>query len=239
METHRVAATIATILTLAAAQADVYMGLAVNKRHYQRNAFKVDFDSGELNLLLRDGVVILAPCSVDPQLFFFGPSMPCPLGATGFVAQGDVDRDGIRDDNQYWSVDSVIPALAIEPSRPDLAQLFSAPPSKLPRPLPNFRDDSVVTFYNVSTAAVRQYDQSRYELILRYGSVPQVETAANLGAILFGGTLDVVVTGLDIAGSPLTVPVPVGAGAIGIRRMALAEIGSVQSIRRRPDRSRG
>ncbi len=215
METHRVAATIATLLTLAAAQADVYMGLAVNKRLYQRNAFKVDFDSGELNLLLRDGLVILAPCATDPQLFFFGPSPACPLGATGFIAQGDVDRDGIRDDNQYWSVDSVIPALAIEPSRPELAQLFSAPPSKLPRPLPNFRDDSLVTFYDISTAAVIQYDQSRYELILRYGSIPQVETAFTLGGILVGGTLDVVVTGQDIAGSPLSVPVPVVAGAFG------------------------
>jgi hypothetical protein len=80
METHRIAATVATLLTLAAAQADVFMGLAVNKRHYQRNAFKVDFDSGELNLILRDGLVILAPCATDPQLFFFGPSIPCPWG---------------------------------------------------------------------------------------------------------------------------------------------------------------
>lgn len=235
METHRVAATIATILTLAAAQADVYMGLAVNKRHYQRNSFKVDFDSGELDLILRDGLVILAPCATDPQLFFFGPSLPCPLGATGFVAQGDIDRDGIRDDNQYWSVASVIPALAIEPSRPELAQLFSAPPSKLPRPLPNFRDDSVVTFYDISTAAVLQYDQSRYELILRYGSIPQVETAFTLGGILVGGTLDVVVTGQDIAGSPLSVPVPVVAGAFGAEvaesiRVALAATPAVTNF---------
>ena len=215
METHRIAATVATLLTLAAAQADVFMGLAVNKRHYQRNAFKVDFDSGELNLILRDGLVILAPCATDPQLFFFGPSIPCPLGATGFIAQGDVDRDGIRDDNQYWSVASVIPAFVIEPSRPELAQLFSAPPSKLPRPLPNFRDDSLVTFYDISTAAVTQFDQSRYELIIRYGSIPQVETASTLGGILIGGTLDVVVTGQDIAGSPLTIPVPVTAAAVG------------------------
>lgn len=218
METHRIAATVATLLTLAAAQADVYMGLGISKTHYQRNAFKVDFNSGELNLILRDGLVILdGACGIDPQLFFFGPSIipPCPLGATGFIAAGDVDRDGIRDDNQYWSVLSVIPAFVIEPSRPELAQLFSAPPSKLPRPLPNFRDDSVVTFYDISTAAVTQYDQSRYELILRYGSIPQVETANVLGSIVGSGNLIVTVTGQDIVGSPLSIPVAVTALDLG------------------------
>lgn len=235
METHRIAATVATLLTLAAAQADVFMGLGVNKRHYQKNAFKVDFESGELNLILRDGLVILDPaCVIDPQLFFFGPSQipPCPLGATGFVAAGDVDRDGIRDDNQYWSVQSVIPAFVIEPSRPELAQLFSAPPSKLPRPLPNFRDDSVVTFYDISTAAVTQYDQSRYELIIRYGSIPQVETASTLGTINITGALNVVVSGQDIVGSPLSIPVPVtaltdGAGVANSIRVALAAIPAI------------
>jgi hypothetical protein len=216
METRWIYASVASLLTLAAAQADVFMGLAANKSYYQRNAFALEFDRGELVLQLRDGLVILdGACVVDPQLFFFGPSIACPIGATGFIAAGDVDRDGIRDDNQYWSVQSVIPAFVIEPSRPELAQLFSAPPSKLPRPLPNFRDDSVVTFYDISTATVRQYDQSRYELILRYGSVPQVETAVTLGGIEVTGVLDVVVTGQDIVGSPLTVNVPVTALDIG------------------------
>lgn len=238
METHRIAATVATLLTLAAAQADVYMGLAVDKTHYQRNAFKLDFDSGELNLILRDGLVILdGACVIDPQLFFFGPSQipPCPLGATGFVAQGDIDRDGIRDDNQYWSVLTVIPAFVVEPSRPELAQLFSAPPSKLPRPLPNFRDDSVVTFYDISTAAVTQYDQSRYELILRYGSIPQIETANLLGAIIGDGSLSVTVTGQDIVGSPLTIAVPVLALDLGNEaadkvRVALAAVPAITNF---------
>lgn len=238
METHRIAATVATLLTLATAQADVYMGLGVNKRYYQQNAFKLEFDTGELDLLVRDGLVILAFCTIDPQLFFFGPVLVppiCPLGATAFIAAGDVDRDGIRDDNQYWSVDSVIPAFIIEPSRPELAQLFSAPPSKLPRPLPNFRDDSVVTFYDIRGASVTQYDQSRYELIIRYGSVPQVETAATLGTINITGALDVVVSGQDIVGSPLTVPVAVTAGLNGPGvansiRVALAAVPAITDV---------
>jgi hypothetical protein len=219
METHRIAATAATLLTLAGAQAqEVFMTLSVDKRFYQRSGFRLDFAAGQLNLLLSDGQVYLdGACVIDPQPFFFGPSQlpPCPLGATGFVAQGDVDRDGIRDDNQYWSVVGVVPAFLVEPSRPDLVQLFSAPPSKLPRPLSNFRDDSIVTFYNVSTPAVTQYDWSRYELTLPYGSNSQVETAVVQALIQTGGFLNVVVTGVDIAGSPLVVQVPVLPGDFG------------------------
>lgn len=219
METHRIAATAATLLTLAAAQAqEVFMTLSVDKRFYQRNGFRLDFAAGQLNLLFSDGQVYLdGACVIDPQPFFFGPSQlpPCPLGATGFVAQGDVDRDGIRDDNQYWSVVGVVPAALVEPSRPDLVQLFSAPPSKLPRPLSNFRDDSIVTFYNVSTPAVTQYDWSRYELTLPYGSNAQVETAVVQALIQTGGILNVIVTGVDIAGSPLAVQVPVLPGDFG------------------------
>lgn len=219
METHRIAATAATLLTLAGAQAqEVFMTLSVDKRFYQRSGFRLDFAAGQLNLLLSDGQVYLdGACVIDPQPFFFGPSQlpPCPLGATGFIAQGDVDRDGIRDDNQYWSVVGVVPAFLVEPSRPDLVQLFSAPPSKLPRPLSNFRDDSIVTFYNVSTPAVTQYDWSRYELTLPYGSNSQVETAVVQALIQTGGFLNVVVTGVDIAGSPLVVQVPVLPGDFG------------------------
>lgn len=216
MLTHRIFTTLASLLTLAAAQADVYMGLGVNKRHYQYNGLSLRFDGGELNLLLRDGLVILDGCATDPQLFFFGPSIVCPLGATALIAQGDVDRDGVRDDNQYWSVLSIIPAFLVEPSRPDLCQLYSAPPSKLPRPLQNFRDDSLVTFYDVSTAIVQPYNQTRYELIRPYGSVRQVETAVAVGTIATDGTINVVVTGADIPGSPLTIPVQMFAFDAGI-----------------------
>jgi hypothetical protein len=211
MKTRRTLLTLASLLTVQAAQADLIMNLSANKTHYQTGPQALRFEGGELDLFLRDGLVILDACAIHPQLFFFGPSNipPCPLGATGFVATGDVDRDGVRDDNQYWSVASVIPAFVIEPSRPEIPQLYSGPPSKLPRPLQNFRDDAVVTFYDVSTAVVRQYDQSRYELIRPYGSVRQVETALALGNVLADGDIEVIVTGADIVGSPLTVSVPV------------------------------
>ncbi|WP_193210460.1 hypothetical protein [Luteolibacter marinus] len=241
MQTHRIVATVASLMCLAAAQADVYMGLGADQLHYQESALKVRFDSGELNLILRDGLVVLAPCSVDPQLFFFTPSIPCPLGATGFIAQGDVDRDGVRDDNQYWSVATVVPALLIEPSRQDLVQLFAAPPSKLPRPLQNFRDDSLVAFYDISTPTVRHFDQSRYEFVRRYGSVRQVETTIARGLVgpagAGAGTIILTVTGADIPNSPVVVEIDAeiqtAAEWANTARLALganADITSVYSV---------
>ena len=220
METRRILLAAASLLATVTAQADVAMSLSANKLFYQTSPLVVRFETGSLEIFVRDGLVILdAACVVDPQLFFFPPSNipPCPLGATGFVASGDVDRDGVRDDNQYWSVSTVIPALVIEPARPELCQLYSAPPSKLPRPLTNFADDSVVTFFDISTAFVQQFDQSRYELIRPYGSVRQVETVVALGDVtpLGGGTVDAVVTGVDIVGSPLTVTFNVTNGQTG------------------------
>lgn len=211
METRRILVAAASILATATASADVAMSLSADKLHYQTTPMTLRFETGSLDIVVRDGAVILDPaCVIDPQLFFFPPSNipPCPLGATGFVASGDVDRDGVRDDNQYWSVSNVIPALVIEPARPELCQLYSAPPSKLPRPLSDFDDDSVVTFFDISTPFVQQFDLSRYLFSRFYGSVRQVETVIALGDVapLGGGTVNAVVTGVDIIGSPLAIP---------------------------------
>ncbi|WP_367871312.1 hypothetical protein [Luteolibacter sp. Populi] len=238
METQRILVTAATILACAAAEADVIQTLSLNKLFYQTAPMSLRFESGQLRVFLRDGLVILdGACVIDPQLFFFPPSNipPCPLGATGFVATGDVDRDGIRDDNQYWSVAGVIPAFVVEPSRPELCQLYSAPPSKLERPLSNFRDDAVVTFYDISTAFVQQYDQSRYELIRPYGAVRQMETVYALGDVLTTGTVIATVTSADIVGPPVTVTFNVTATQTGAAwsqalRAALASIPAIDNI---------
>jgi hypothetical protein len=238
METQRFLAVCTSLLALSAAQGDVYMGVAADKTFVQQGPFKFGFTGGDLNLILRDGLVILdGACVTDPQPIPFGPSAipPCPLGATGFVAQGDIDRDGVRDDLQYWSVLSIIPALLIEPSRPELCQLSAGPASKLPRPLQNFRDDSLVTFYDIRTTTMTDYDQSRYELIRTYGSVRQVETLRALGPILNDGTLQLTVTGAGIAGSPLVIPVNVLGGMAAIDwaeqvRLALGENAAITAL---------
>lgn len=210
MEPHRICLPIVALLTAASARADVFMGMSVNKAWEQIDATRLNFLGGELDLFLRDGLITIdSSCVTQPQLFPFSPSdiPPCPLGSTAFIAAGDVDRDGRRDDNQYWSVLSVVPALAVEPFRPELCQLYSAPPSKLPRPLQNFRDDGVLTFYNTNQADMRQYDQSRYELIRNYGSVQQRETVTATGTIVADGTVFVFVTieGVALPAIPVTV----------------------------------
>lgn len=238
METQRFLAVCASLLALSAAQGDVYMGVAADKTFVQQGPFKFGFTGGDLNLILRDGLVILdGACVTDPQPIPFPPTAipPCPLGATGFVAQGDIDRDGVRDDLQYWSVLSIIPALLIEPSRPELCQLAAGPASKLPRPLQNFRDDSLVTFYDIRTTTMTDYDQSRYELIRTYGSVRQVESLRALGPILNDGTILVTVRGAGIAGSPLVIPVFVEGGMAAIDwveevRLALGEEPAVSAL---------
>ena len=193
MQTQRLVSTAATILglTLTAARADIYMELGINKRHYQTGGSVVRFDHGELDLFVRDGIVILAPCSSDPQLFFYGPHLGCALGITGFIAVGDFNRDGVNDGGQYWSIDQVVPAVAIAPSFPQLCSLVSAPPSKLPRPLRIFNDGAVTVFHDLRTPQVTQYNLAFYEMIRRYGSVRQVETVVAAGTINVSGTLTV------------------------------------------------
>lgn len=191
------------------------MTVSVDKAFYQQDAFRLDFDQGRFDVRIRDGFVFLAPCAFQPSLFSVGPNPLCPLGTTGLIAFGDVNGDGFRDDSLFWSIDSVVRALIIEPARPDLVTLLAAPPSKLVRPLPAFFDDSLVIFYNIFRTDMEQLDVTRYFMTIRYGSVPQVETTNTLGGILVAGNLNVVITGRDIAGSPLSIPVAVAAGATG------------------------
>ena len=211
MQTHRLLTTAATVLglSLTAARADIYLELGVNKRSVQSGALALRFDHGELNLLVTDGAIDLAPCSSDPQLFFYGPHLGCALGITGYIASGDFNRDGVRDNNQYWSIDTVTPAFLIEPGRPDLCSLVSAPPSKLPRPLKVFNDGSVIAFHDLRTTQVTQYDLTLYEMIRRYGSVRQEETVVAAGAVATTGTLIVTVTGKEFPGGVRVVPVNV------------------------------
>lgn len=154
-----------------AAKADLYMQFGTKKSCLQTAPFAQNFTKGTFEVLLRDGLIIIdGSCVLQPKLIKFGPDpIFCPLGSTGFIATGDFDRDGTRDDLQYWSFLGDIPAFTVEPYRPDLVFLNSAPPSTLPRPLGLFRDDSVTSFYNVLSPILRQYDQSRYELIRKYG----------------------------------------------------------------------
>lgn len=168
METHRIlAAAVATVILTPAVNAEISMALSANRTYYQTNAFNLNFDGGELDVLFYDGNFIFdATCPLNGSAVFYPPSEipPCQIGATGFVASGDLDGDGVRDDSSYWSITDIQAAQAVEPSRPELCQLLAGPPSAMPRPLDNFEDETDVVFFNIRTPTVAQYDLTQYHL---------------------------------------------------------------------------
>ena len=86
------------------------------------------FLGGETNMFFVDGFWELSGCG-HPSLSIIGPNLFCPLGTTGFIAQGDIDGDGVNDQGSFWSIQSITPAASVEPFRSDLFRLVSAPPS--------------------------------------------------------------------------------------------------------------
>ncbi|MBK1828758.1 hypothetical protein [Haloferula rosea] len=147
------------------------MSFSTGAAYLQTGPFTVNFQGGDLNLNLRDGNAILSPCP-HPSPVIIPPSLPCPIGTTGFIAVGDADDDGVRDDLSFWSLSDVIPAFIIEPFRPELCLLAAAPPSDLLRPRAGFNDRGALIFYNVLTENVVQYDVTIYELARIYDPGP-------------------------------------------------------------------
>ena len=110
-----------------------------------------EYLGGELNIWVRDGFYTFLECVDNFGDFYATPYLFCPSGTTGLVTSGDVDGDGVRDTGVYVSVAQPFPARSIEPFRPELVELYAAPPSDLPRPLGSFNwiDDSTVIFFDL------------------------------------------------------------------------------------------
>ncbi len=145
---------------------------ATTRMYRQQDSSVVNFrETGTFRIALRDGNVTFAPTNCTGPTWF-PVSLFCKLGATGYIVKGDVAGgfdedgnpipDGYRDDFSYWEVASVTNAKFIEPSRKDLVYLYSAPPSKLPRPLNFFADDSWTVYYNIMSEVIKKYEIARY-----------------------------------------------------------------------------
>lgn len=136
-------------------------------RSYRQSPAQVVFHTGDLGIRMWDGNWIYG-CGPAPD--FYPPSPICPLGSTAYLAAGDGDGDGVRDDFSYWEVVTLIPGVALEPNRPELCALFSSPPSKLPRPIGNFTDLTDTLFYNLvdPSEPIRMYKLPDYSLQLFY-----------------------------------------------------------------------
>lgn len=155
---------------VATADSYIHMDFSTNKTCFQTAPFVQTFQKGDFTIRFQDGLVIIdGGCPLNDSAIDFPPSdiPPCPLGGTAFVAQGDLDHDGVRDDLSYWSVSSVIDNALVEAFRPELVSLNAAPNSPLPRPQNNFNDEGIATFYNLF-GNTYEYDEATYSFSRTY-----------------------------------------------------------------------
>lgn len=158
-------------------QAELVFGYGTDKEFIQTAAKGPNFDGGSFEANLRDGNFIYnGACPLNRSLFAFGaaPLIGCFTGSTGIVAGGDIDEDGILDDNTYWEILSVIKASVVEPFYPELCKMVAAPASPLPRPLDGFEDLGLSIFWNTQSVLMQRYDIAWYNLSRPYGDVDSV-----------------------------------------------------------------
>ena len=134
---------------------------------------------GRTDMNFQDGFWALAPCLFQPAQNIVGPNEFCPLGTTGFIAQGDIDGDGVNDQGSFWSVSEIAPAATVEPFRPDLFRLVSAPPSGFTRILRSTDGDvsaifdvidaSVIVWYNALEGVIDDNEITIYGALRGYG----------------------------------------------------------------------
>lgn len=136
------------------------------KRYKQVGPEDFDFEGGEWNIQVLDGAAFYVACIGNGAPSPTFPFDLCPLGTTALIDAGDLDFDGVRDGGTFWSISSIFPASIFAPFRSDLFSLEAAPPSKLPRPIggTNFRDDSIVLFYDYINApqSLDRYEITNY-----------------------------------------------------------------------------
>lgn len=167
-----------TLLALpSVTRAELVFGYGTDKEFIQTAAKGPNFDGGSFEANLRDGnFVYNAACPLNRSFFAFGaaPLIGCFTGSTGIVAGGDIDEDGILDDNTYWEILSAIKATIVEPFHPELCKLVAAPASPLPRPMDGFDDLGLSIFWNTQNVLMQRYDIAWYELNRPYGDVDSV-----------------------------------------------------------------
>ena len=131
-----------------------------------------EFLGGELNVNVHDGYFSILGCAFNNDFAYVPPNIACPNGTNALVTAGDFDGDGVRDIGTYFSISQPTPAASIEPFKTSLVELFSAPPSDLPRPLSgfNWRDNSTVVFYDLINDPINGigYTISNYNSVRPY-----------------------------------------------------------------------
>lgn len=159
--------------TAVPASGEILFTFSANKIYTQTSAFVVNFSGGVFNANLRDGNFTYSGCAgANPGPMLQGPNLACPTGTTGYVIEGDYNNDGIRDSFGFWAIEEIQQALLVAPFQPTLPQLYSAPPSMLPRPLGGWRDQGALVYYNVLTTDVYEYPITWYDFNRSYQAGP-------------------------------------------------------------------
>ena len=131
-----------------------------------------EFLGGELSVNVHDGYFSILGCLANNGFSYVTPNITCPNGTNALVTAGDFDGDGVRDVGTYFSIAQPVPAASIAPFKTDLVELFSAPPSDLPRPLKgfNWRDNSTIVFYDLINDPINGvgYTISNYNSVRPY-----------------------------------------------------------------------
>lgn len=173
----------AILATTAVTQAQVSLSFSTS-RTYRQNPQTVDFRPvtgttplGVFTVVMWDGSVTVTGCPLNESPTWFGPNplIGCETGATGYLVGGDLDQDGVRDDFSHWEVSGVVPSVIMEPSRPELAKLYAAPPSQLPRPIGDFLDDTLIVYWDTQTEAIVEYKLAGYRYSRTYGSREEMD----------------------------------------------------------------
>ncbi len=155
--------------SLLPASAQVSLDIASDKA-YRASKKAMNFLGGTFDVNIRDGDgVYVGGCARSAYWPPNVPLDPCPGGATAFLLFGDIAGAGLSNSIKYYWVTTVIPAIIIEPRRPDLVYLSAAPASDLLRPSKGFSDGSFALYYNLHTTGVSEYIISRYSNTRIYG----------------------------------------------------------------------
>ncbi len=138
------------------------------QKEYRQSATAASaFRGGSFGVFLSDGQGVYQPGCARAK--YWRPNIPldpCPLGATGYLTLGEFGGAALA--TPYFSEVSIVPAYIIEPGRPDLAYLYAAPASSLPRPLFGFSDGGFAMYYNLTTTDIQEYKVAGYSYTKSY-----------------------------------------------------------------------
>ena len=152
-----------------------------HKMFHQAGPTTVNYLGGAVQIGLVDGSWVIAGCAGNGGLVLMSPNLACPLGTTGFITSGDSDRNGVNDDNSYWSVASLTPAVRVAPFLAEQIKILAAPPSLFERPQSFFNDASVTMWYNVLTQAFQEHNFTYYSFRKEFDNKSQQD-----GQVVYG-----------------------------------------------------